>query len=691
MVSWRRKNLRLVDPRNPRPRLAADPTGVPEEPFLPRSVQQQALDRPLPPRLLFFAGVITLAFAALAYNLFALQVSQTNRFAAQAEGNRVRKEVVLAPRGIVFDRHGVQLVQNRGSFAVAIVPADLAKRGDARNQELQKLQQLSGISALEIQRQADLSKAEPFQPVVLKKNLDAPTYDAISENLPNLPGVRLQTDSTRHYLEGAALSHILGYVGKLDTAEYKALRTKGYLLNDQVGKTGLEFQDENYLRGASGTRVVETDAQGREVRTISHADPTPGNSVYLSLDLGLQREVIKDLQETMTAQHQKLGGNKAQGGASIVMNPQTGEILSLVSLPDYNLNQFADGITVAQYQALITDQRLPLLDRAIGGLYPPGSTFKPVTGSAALQAGTVKTGSNIFCPGFLQRGSTRFGCWQGSGHGNQNIVDAIAHSCDVFFYTVADQMGDILLNKFAQDFGVGRKTGIDLGGEAKGIAPDRDWKKKYFADAFQSTGDPGWKDSYWYEGNTITYGIGQSYLLVTPLQDLQWTATVANGGHFMKPQLTGHINAADGSMVRPFQAVTDHNVGVAPQALAIIREGLRAAASKGGTSGFIWSQAQFANVPSPSGKTGTAQYGVPDGSGNFAEHAWYTAYAPAVDPEVAVITFVEGGGEGHEGASPAAAKILSYYFAHRDQIRSTSTPAGGTTAAALNDPAHLRG
>jgi penicillin-binding protein 2 len=684
VVSWRKRNLRLVDPRNPRPRLAADPAAL-DDPFIPRSVQQPTLDRPVPPRLLFFGGLVLLAFAGLAYNLFALQVSETHRFSALAEGNRVRKEVVVAPRGIMFDRHGVQLVQNRGSFAVAIVPADLAKPGEGRNQELQKLQRLTGISAVEIQRQADLNKAEPFQPVVLKKNLDATTSEALSENLPSLAGVRLQTESTRHYVDGLALSHILGYVGKLDTGEYKALRGQGYLLNDQVGKTGLEFQDEKYLRGGSGTRVVETDAQGQEIRTISQTDPTPGDNVRLSLDLGLQKEVVKDLQETMTTQHEKLGGNKALGGAAIVMNPQTGEILSLASLPDYNLNQFADGITLTQYQTLITDPRLPLLDRAIGGLYPPGSTFKPVTGSAALQAGTIKPGSSIFCPGFLQRGTTRFGCWQGSGHRNQNIVDAIAHSCDVFFYTVADQMGDTLLNKFAQDFGVGRKTGIDLGGEAKGIAPDRDWKKKYFAEAFQSTGDPGWKDSYWYEGNTITYGIGQSYLLVTPLQDLQWTATVANGGHFMKPQLTSTVTAADGSVVRPFQAVIDHNVQATPQVLAIVREGLRAAASKGGTSGFIWNQSQFANVPSPSGKTGTAQYGFPDASGNYAEHAWYTAYAPAVDPEVAVITFVEGGGEGHEGASPAAAKILSYYFAHRDQIRSTSAPAAGTTAAAPSD------
>jgi penicillin-binding protein 2 len=654
-------------------------------------VQQQALDQPLSPRLLFFGAFLVVAFGALVYNLFTLQVTQSPAFAALSEGNRVRREEVLAPRGIIFDRHGVQLVQNQGSFAMAMVPYDLAKPEGARNRELQKLQQLTGVAADEIRRQVELNRLQPFVPVILKKNLDPPTYESISENLPNLPGIRLETESTRHYIDGAAMSHILGYVGKLSAEEYKLLNSKGYLFNDQVGKTGLEYQVESSLRGQKGIRVVEYDAQGRQVKVISQKDPTPGNNIYLSIDLGLQRLVAKELQDAMTTQHQKLGGNKALSGAAIVMNPQTGEVYSSVSLPDYDVNQFANGISLAQYQALTTDSRLPLLDRAIGGLYPPGSTFKPVTGSAALQAGTINGGSSIFCPGFLQRGSTRFGCWLPSGHGNQNIVQAIAHSCDVFFYTVADQMGDKLLNRFAQDFGVGRKTGIDLGGEAKGVAPDRDWKKAYFADAYQSTGDPGWQDSYWYEGNTITYGIGQSYLLVTPLQDLQWTATVANGGHYMKPQVVNRIFGADGSVVRPFQAVTDHNVAVSPQVLALVREGLRAAASSGGTSGFIWSQPQFANVPSPSGKTGTAQYGVADAKGDFPLHAWYTAYAPTVDPEVAVVTFVEGGGEGHEGASPAAAKILSYYFAHRDQIRAVSTPPVGVTASVPTSPSQPGG
>ena len=669
----RRRRTRIVDPRNPPPRLP-DPARVGPDPFGPRSVSQQSILPPLSPRLVAFAGVLAAAFLFLAYNLWQLQVAQGQRFAALAEGNRVRQEVLVPPRGVIFDRHGNQLVTNRATFEVTVVPFDLPRAPVTRNQELALLDRLVAISPQEVERQVQLHQETPFQPIVLKKNLDQATYQALQENLPQMAGVRVVTATTRHYLDGAALSHLLGYVGRVDPQEYKDNKASGYLLDDQIGKTGLEFVDEQFLRGKDGRQVIETDAQGRIVRTLSSSDPTPGDNVYLSIDLGLQKFTVQQLQATMTAQHAKLGGKLAQAGAAIVMNPQTGELYSMVSLPDYSLNKFADGISQADYTALTSDPTLPLHDRAIGELYPPGSTFKTVTGAAALQSGTVNKGTSIFCPGFLQRGSTRFGCWLPSGHGAQNIVEAIARSCDVFFYTVADRMGDLVLNKFAKDFGVGRKTGVDLTGEVKGIAPDRDWKKKYFEQAFQATGDPAWNDRYWYEGNTITYGIGQSYLLVSPLQDLNWTATVANGGNYMKPQVGNHITDQSGALVKPFAPVVDHKVGVSPEALAILREGLRGGASPGGTSGFIF--ATHKDIPQPSGKTGTAQYGVPDAKGNFPTHAWFVTYAPSDNPEVAVIVFVDGGGEGHEGALPAAANIMSYYFAHRAQIRST-TPAQG--------------
>jgi penicillin-binding protein 2 len=614
-----------------------------------------------------FAAFCIVGFAALAINLWTLQVEEGTHFSALAQGNLVRREVLPAPRGILYDRHGTQLVVNRGSFAVAIAPVDLP-RGSERTKVIDRLSKAIGVSGVEVERQVARHASEPFQAFVVKDKLDSTTYQLLSENVPTMPGVRLVTSSSRHYIDGAAMSHLLGYVGKLDPEEYKMLKDQGYRLDDVIGKNGLEYSNEKYLRGTDGISVVERDAHGNLVRPISTTDAVPGNNVYLTIDLTLQQEVEAELKASMAAAHKELGGNKGLSGSAVVMNPQTGEVLAMVSLPDYDINQFADGITVAQYQALVNDPRIPLLNRSISGQYPPGSTFKTVTASAALQASVVNRNSTIFCPGFLNRGGFNFGCWNTAGHHNQNVIEAIAHSCDVFFYTVADTMGDIVLNKFSKDFGVGRKTGVDLAGEAAGIAPDRDWKKKYFAQAFNETGDAAWKDDFWYEGNTITYGIGQSYLLVTPLQDLNWTATVANGGNYLKPQVTGKINAVSGAVVRPFRPIIDHKVGVDPKALAIVREGLRAAASTGGTSGFIFNQPEFRNVPSPSGKTGTAQYGTPDAKGNYATHAWYTAYAPVVDPEVAVVVFVDGGGEGHTASAPVAAKILSYYFAHKAAI-----------------------
>ncbi|GAC1329337.1 MAG: penicillin-binding protein 2 [Candidatus Dormibacteria bacterium] len=670
----RRRGRRIIDPRNPRPRLPEPGARTPQDAFAPRSVSRQNFIPRLSARLVGFALVLAGAFAYLAFTLYQLQVAQGNHFSALADGNRVRQEILVPPRGIIFDRHGRQLVVNQATFAVAVVPFDLPRATISRADVLVRLERLVGISPAEVERQVRLHHDAPFQPITLKKDLDQATYQSLQENVPQMPGIRVQTATTRHYVDRAALSHILGYVGRVDPQEYKDNRARGYLLDDSIGKTGLEYAEEAYLRGKDGQQVVETDAQGKLVRTISSTDPTPGNNVYLSLDMGLQQYVMQQLQAQMDAQHKVLPGNRALAGSAIVENPQTGEIYSMVSLPDFDLNKFASGITQADYTALTSDPRLPLLDRSIDGQYPPGSTFKTVTGAAALQSGTANGNTHITCPGFLQRGATRFGCWLSSGHGSLNMIDAIARSCDVFFYTVADQMGDAILSKFAKDFGVGRRTGIELATEAKGILPNADWKKKYFEQAFQQTGDPAWKDSYWYEGNTITYGIGQSYLLVTPLQDLQWTTTVANGGNYLKPQLVNRVVDQGGGTVKPFSPVTDHRVAVSPEGLALVREGLRAAASKGGTSGFVF--AAHPDIPQPAGKTGTAQYGVPDARGDFPLHSWFVTYAPSDNPEVAVIVFIEGGGEGHDGALPAAANILSYYFQHRDQVRSTVVGGG---------------
>jgi penicillin-binding protein 2 len=663
----RRRRIDLVDPRALRPRLA-DLDRLPSDAFGPRSVAKNDLKQPWNPRLVAFYVAAIAVFVALAYILYSLQIRQGAHFNALAEANSVRQEVVRAPRGVLFDRHGTQLVTNRPISSLAVVPINLPKQGPDRAAVMSRLSRGSGLPEATIESEVAAHATEPFQPFVLQKNLSPDAYGFFTENLPQMPGVRIITDSARNYLDGSGLSHLLGYVGKLDAQEYSRLNTQGYLLDDSVGKTGLEYVDEKYLRGTPGKDVVEVDARGQVVRHISTSDPIPGNNVYLTIDWKMQQMVAAQLQAGIDKARKAPNAdvNLIHGGAAIVSNPQTGEIYAMVSLPDYNLNQFAGGITDAQYMALVNDTNSPLLNRATSGLYPPGSTFKPVVAAGALQSGVITPASLIFDPGHYTRGGFTFYGWNRSGFGNQNLVQAIAHSDDIFFYEAARRLGDLNIATVARDFGVGRRTGIDLGPEAAGIAPDRNWKKAYFADAFKSTHDPAWLDSAWYGGNTITYGIGQSYLLVTPLQDLEWLSTVANGGNYMRPQLTGRITGVDGTPMRPFQPVVDHHVSVSSQWLSVVRDGLRAAVDL--PSGTAYYPLHSLGVP-VAGKTGTAQFGVADAHGNTPAHAWFSAYGPADNPEVAVTVFIEAGGEGSSYALPVADQILQYYFAHRAQIR----------------------
>jgi penicillin-binding protein 2 len=297
----------------------------------------------------------------LAYNLYSLQIRQGAHFNALAEANSVREEVVPAPRGVLFDRHGTQLVTNRPISSLAVVPIDLPKHGRDRTAVISRLSRGSGLPEATIEDEVAAHAGEPFQPFVLEKNLSTDAYGFFTENLPQMPGVRIITDSARNYLDGSGLSHLLGYVGKLDAQEYLRLNTQGYLLDDNIGKTGLEYVDEKYLRGTPGKDVVEVDARGQVVRHLSTSDPIPGNNVYLTIDWNLQQMVAAQLQAGIDKARKAPNAdvNLIHGGAAIVSNPQTGEIYAMVSLPDYNLNQFAGGITDAQYKALVNDPNSP--------------------------------------------------------------------------------------------------------------------------------------------------------------------------------------------------------------------------------------------------------------------------------------------------------------------------------------------
>lgn len=621
--------------------------------------------------------VVVVGFVILSAQLWRLQVVQGASYREQADYNRLRVASVPASRGIIYDRSRTLLARNIPSFTVSVVPADLPSSSTAiagvssRSAKTDKdvfarLAYLLQMDSAQVEALARAGRAAPYQPVVIRANVERDTAFIIEEEHLDLPGVVVDTEAVRQYLEGPLLSHILGYVGRISAEEYAA-EPGAYDLNGKVGKMGLELTLEDELRGVKGKKQIEVDAAGREVRVIPGAviSPTAGHNLILTLDLGLQRRAQEVLAAALIQ-----SGSKA--GVVVAMDPRTGEILALVSLPSYDNNLFSGDIKQYDLDRLLGDPVRPLLNRALMVAYPPGSTFKMVTASAGLQEKVINRGRTVYCPGSLvipdkYSPTTKwtFPCWLPQGHGTVNVVEALAQSCDVFFYTVAggfedfaglDQGADSTrLARYAREFGLGAKTGVDLPGETAGLVPTNAWK---LAQPWNRTGVP------WVTGDTYNMGIGQSFLLVTPLQLANVTAAVANGGTLYRPQIVRQILDADGKVLRPFTAQVLKQTAVDKTQLAIVREGMRAAVTRG--------TARAINLPATylmaAGKTGTAEYGEPDAKGVKPTHAWFTSFAPADDPQLVVTVFVEGGANGALVSVPIANTIMRYYFHVPDEI-----------------------
>ncbi|MGB6896933.1 MAG: penicillin-binding protein 2, partial [Dehalococcoidia bacterium] len=501
---------------------------------------------------------------------------------------------------------------------------------------------------------------DPFSPVIVKADLDEETAFRLREAEPGLAGVHVLVEPKRRYIEGPLLAHVLGYVGRLDEAEYVELRDRGYELNDRIGKTGVEAAYESMLRGVPGRKQVEVDASGREIRTLNSLAPRPGHSVVLALDLDLQRKVTEILQGAM---------GSSTNAAAVVMDVRSGEVLATVSLPSFDNNLFSGEIDEAQLQRLLDDPAKPLVNHAIAEMYPPGSTFKQVTGVAALQEGIATPSTTITSRGYITVPNQYnpevvyvFRDW--AALGTLNFYGGVAMSSDVYFYYLAGGyyqqgveifrgLGASRLASYARAFGLGAPTGIDLPGESPGLVPDPRWKE-------QTLGEP------WVTGDTYNFGIGQGYLATTPLQMVRVTAAIANGGDVLVPRLVREVVDADGRLVRPFERVVQRHLEVSPDNLAIFREAMRQAAS--------WGTARRGAVPgvSVAGKTGTAEFGLPLANGQYESHGWFTGFAPFEDPQVAVVVFLEKG-NGSIDAAPAAAKILDYYFHRQSFARQAET------------------
>jgi penicillin-binding protein 2 len=603
-------------------------------------------------RLAIFTVIAVGLSSVLVWRVADLQLIQGPAFARQALVNRVHRVAVVAERGVIYDRHGAQLVINQPAWSLAVTTVALPDDDADRAAELEKVAQLAGMTRAELAARLT-ADTDGYRPFAIRSGLDDNQAQTVNERLPGLPGVTLQRAAIRRYLHPELFSHLLGYVGPIDADEYKTLEPKGYLPDEVVGKAGLEAGLEDVLKGTDGWQDVLTDANGQVVKVLAQQAAIPGRSVYLSIDSGLQQAV----HDTLVA---GLAKARSKAGASVVTDPRNGEVLAMVSVPSYDDNLFAAGISQADYARLLADPTKPLYDRAIAGLYPPGSTFKMITGSAGLQEGKITASTLLGCPANLTFGAWTYWNWAHYDMGAMNVVKAIPTSCDTFFYQVANLLGPDTLAGYARDFGYGAAPGIELPGAAAGVAPTADYKLQVCP---YPTGTP---DCKWNVGDTVTMGIGQSYVLTTPLIQAMYAATLGNGGNLLRPTLVHQVADGAGRVLYTSTPNTVRQVPVDPQNLELLRGGMhQSLTGSWGTAaiarslGFKWDGGC---------KTGTAQFG---GTGiDLPSHAWFIDFAPYDNPEFASATILEGAGFGEYVAEPVAVGFMNYYYMHRSEIHS---------------------
>ena len=602
-------------------------------------------------RLTAAATLAVLVIGLLAVKLAQLQVTDGSRLAAMAQANTIRHLVLEADRGIIYDRHGAPLVENSPVWSLVVVPAGLPPVARDRAEELVLLARLTGVA--EEKLAAQLLNADPFAPATVKANLSQADELAINERLPELPGASIAQRSIRRYGEPMVFGHVLGYVGPIDSSHVKSLRAAGYQPDEMVGKVGVEAGLEELLRGTDGWADVEVDARGQVKRVLETQAAVPGHAVYLSLDAALQRATAASLAAGLARDHKT-------AGASVVIDPRTGEVLAMISLPAYDTNLFTRGISQADFSRLLNDPDKPLLNRAIAGQYAPGSTFKMVTATAGLQEGKITAETLLACPPYINVNGWIYHNWASYSLGRMNVARALATSCDTFFYQVASMVGDVTLARYARAYGFGTAKKIEMPGVTAGLVPDRIWKQLQCG-----VPDLNSDECRWSEGDTITFGIGQSYLLTTPLNQAVYVATLANGGHLLRPTLVHEVRDASGRVVQTQKAEVTSDVPASAGNIQSVREGMRQEINPPYHMNF-WFRAS--GVPADGGgKTGTAQWG---GSGlDLPTHAWFVFFAPYAQPEIALSVFVERGELSEVQAAPIGVDITKFYRDNLSSIR----------------------
>lgn len=547
--------------------------------------------------------IISICFASLGISLFYTQILKYPAYRLLSEKNRIRLIPIAGPRGHIYDRNGKILAEDKLSFDIVIYPQEVKDL----DQTLQGVGRLLSVPKETLLKTYRAKFYAPFAYVVVAKGVGKRTASLIEERKPSLPGIYVNATSVRHYPYNSTASHILGFIGEIEKDQLMKLKEYGYKIKDLVGKTGIEKFYDNYLKGSSGGMQIEVDNIGHLIKMLGFQKPTRGKDLQLTIDINLQK-LIDDLL------------NNAQG-AAIVMDAQNGEILALSSSGNFDPNIFAQGSN-EQIKSLLSNPQKPLLNRAINGAYPPGSIFKIVVATAALETKRLTDKSTFSCGGIYPLGNHTFNCWRNEGHGLQGIKDALIHSCNIFFYRTARLLGPDLMYEYAMSFGLGKPTEIDLPGEVSGLIPNKMWK---------------WlnKRQPWYEGETVNYGIGQGYILITPIQALRMISVIANSGYSPKPFLVKKIRDV---VIKGGRA---KRVEISERNLKIIKEGLFGVVNDDTGTG------QRARVKGVKicGKTGTAQ--VPVGPA----HAWFIGYVPEDKPKYCFVVFIEHGYMG--GGLPA--------------------------------------
>ena len=591
-------------------------------------------------RAMVAIGVILLFLLIIISRFWYLQINLGEHYRALAENNRVRIRSVPPPRGHIFDRHGREIVTNRPSFNVALIREDSFDIDDV-------LKRLSVVldEDLEVlwERIRKGSNTPRHFPITLKEDVDWQTLAYLENNKYKFSGIRIEVQPVRVYHYDDLAANVIGYIGSINPKELEADEDEVYEGGDLVGKRGLERIREPDLRGEKGSSSTEVNASGFEQQQLKYEDPLPGRDITLTIDVDLQQ----------AAEQYLAISDKA--GAVVAMEVDSGRVLAAASAPTIHLEDFIGGISKKNWNALLENPRNPLLNKPVQGVYPPGSTYKIVTALAGLAEGVITEHTTFYCPGHYYFGRRLYRCWKHSGHGTVDVRRAITESCDVFFYQTGQRLGVDRLAAYAKKLGLGARSGIELEHEKGGIVPTKDWKRKRFKEK-------------WHEGETLSVAIGQGFNNMTPLQICLMTMAVANGGKIYKPQIVETVKTTDGEIIEQLNPeLLSELSGREKQYLPIIEDGLYGVVQgKRGTARNV--RIEGLTV---AGKTGTAQVvrlaqykGLKeqDIPYKFRDHAWFTCYAPADNPKIAVTVLVEHGLHGGSGAGPIARVVLKKYF-----------------------------